>query len=129
MAAPDYVPVKPTDRPRAYASPPRRPDEWMAKRPGEVVGEEINRDEGRVGAPGPDQGYIWTLTPLVEDRLHLGERERKDDVLAGAVAVALKRASIYGRAPVVHDLRVALTIWGFLDPSPAGELVELRRSM
>jgi len=129
VAAPDYVPVKPTDQPRAYASPPRRPDEWLAARPGDVVGDVVERDEGRMGSPGPDQGYIWTLTPLVTGDINLAEREHLDDVLAGAVAVGLKRASSYGRAPVVHDLRVALTIWGYLDATAAPELVELRRKL
>jgi hypothetical protein len=45
------------------------------------------------------------------------------------VAVALKRASLFGRAPVIHDLTVALTIWGFLDAEPAQELVELRKGL
>jgi len=129
MAAPDYVPVKPTDQPRAYASPPRRPEEWLADRPGEVIGDVVERDEGRMGSPGPDQGYIWKLTPLVEGDVHLAEREQMEDVLAGAVAVGLKRASSYGRAPVVHDLRVALTIWGYLDASPAPDLVDIRRRL
>jgi hypothetical protein len=42
--------------------------------------------------------------------------------------VALRRASLFGRAPVVHDLTVALTIWGFLGQAPA-ELVALRRPL
>ena len=126
MAAPDYVPVKPTHQPRSYESPPWRPDVWVADRPAEVIGEVVERDEGQVGSPGPDQGYIWTL---VEGEIHLAEREHMDDVLAGAVAIGLKRASSYGRAPIVHDLRVALTIWGFLDVTPAPELVAVRRKM
>jgi hypothetical protein len=43
------------------------------------------------------------------------------------VAVALKRASLFGRAPVIHDLRVAFTLWGFLDEHADDELVALRR--
>jgi hypothetical protein len=29
---------------------------------------------------------------------------------------------------VIHDLRIALTIWGFLDAEPPAELVQLRRA-
>ena len=47
----------------------------------------------------------------------------------GCVGVALKRASLFGRAPVIHDLTVAFTVWGFLDPSPPAELVSLRRGL
>ena len=49
------------------------------------------------------------------------------DVLAGAATIAMKRSALFGRAPVIHDLTVALTIWGYLDASPDAELVELRR--
>ena len=45
------------------------------------------------------------------------------------MAVALKRASLFGRAPVIHDLTVALTVWGFLDDEPAKELVDLRKHL
>ena len=38
MAAPEYVPIKPTDDPRVrYKSPPWRAGQWLADRPGEVV--------------------------------------------------------------------------------------------
>ena len=30
------------------------------------------------------------------------------------------------RAPVVHDLTIALTIWGWLDTNPPEELVKIR---
>ena len=129
MAAPEFVPLRPTDKPRSYASPPRRDDEWWAVRPGEVVGEggQPDRDAGRMGSPGPDQGYLLTLVPMLRTELHLADREAVADVEAGGVAVALKRASLYGRAPVVHDLRVAYTVWGYLDASAPQDLVDERR--
>jgi hypothetical protein len=79
----------------------------------------------RLGNQGPDQGYMLSLARRFEGRLTLAAGEHERDALAGAVGVALKRASLYGRAPVVHDLTVALTIWGFLGPAPE-ELVALR---
>lgn len=129
MAAPQFVPVDPTHRPRSYASPPRRDDDWMPVRPGELVttGGQPAVDAGRMGAPGPDQGYLLKLVPLLRPDLHLVEGEDRADVEAAGVAVALKRASLFGRAPVVHDLRVAYTVWGLLDPSAPGELVAERR--
>jgi len=128
MAAPEFVPLKPNDRPRNYASPPGRDDEWHAVRPGEVVsdGGQPDLDAGRMGAPGPDQGYLLGLVPLLRDELRLNDGEHQGDVETGGVAVALKRASLFGRAPVVHDLRVAYTVWGFLDASAPAELVAER---
>jgi hypothetical protein len=128
VAAPEFVPTKPTDRPRAYHSPPRRDDEWVPARPGELVttGGQPDLDAGRMGAPGPDQGYLLKLVPLLRDELRLTEREHRADVEAGGVAIALKRASLFGRAPVVHDLRVAYALWGFLDAAAPAELVAER---
>jgi hypothetical protein len=40
--------------------------------------------------------------------------------------VALKRASLFGRAPIIHDLRTAYTVWGFLDASAPADLVAER---
>ena len=36
---------------------------------------------------------------------------------------------MFSRAPVVHDLRMAFTMWGFFDPSPPAELLETRARM
>ena len=36
---------------------------------------------------------------------------------------------MFGRAPVIHDLHIAVTIWGFVDPAPPAELVALRRPL
>ena len=42
--------------------------------------------------------------------------------------MALKRASLFGRAPVLVDLTVALTVWGFLgDASP--EVIAFRQPL
>jgi hypothetical protein len=82
-----------------------------------------------MGFQGPDQGYVLRLVHQFEHRVHLQENEHREDAEAGCIGVALKRASIFGRAPVVHDLTVALTAWGFLDERPAPELVEQRRRM
>jgi hypothetical protein len=127
MAAPEFVPVDRTRPVRGYESPPRLAEPWWSDRPGEVVGE-VQPHGGRFGSQGPDQGYLLALARRFEGRLLLGPGEHERDALAGAVAVGLKRASLYGRAPVVHDLTVALTIWGFLDVAPE-ELVELRRAL
>ena len=128
MAAPEYVPVDRTRLVRAYESPPRRPDPWLADRPGDLQGGQPRGD--RVGYQGPDQGYVLTLARRFEGKLTLRPGEHERDALAGAVAVALKRASLFGRAPIVHDLTVALTIWGYLgEVPPPAELIELRRRM
>ena len=80
----------------------------------------------RLGSPGPDQGYVYVLARRFHGQLQLAADEREEDALAGCSAVALKRASLFGRAPVLVDLTVALTIWGFLGDAPP-ELIAFRQ--
>ncbi|HSL57186.1 MAG TPA: hypothetical protein VK866_05035 [Acidimicrobiales bacterium] len=127
MAAPEFVPVPAHAAVRSYLSPPRRPASWTADRPADVV-DDGQPSGDRFGSPGPDLGYALRLVHQFDDRLVLAEGEHRADVVAGCVALAMKRSSIFGRAPVIHDLTVAFTIWGFLDEAPA-ELVELRRPL
>lgn len=126
MAAPEYVPRPAIQRVRSYSSPPRRPESWVADRPGELRGPQPRGD--RLGSPGPDQGYVYKLARRFQGRLNLTSGEHEADAIAGGVAVALKRASLLGRAPVSVDLTVAFTIWGFLGEGQ-DELVEARKPL
>jgi hypothetical protein len=125
MAAPQYVPGSPTDRPRAYSSPDYVPASWWPIRPAEVQARQPAG--GSFGYQGPDQGYALALAERFRDRLHLSEGESVDDAIQGCLLIALRRASKFGRAPVVHDLTIGFTAWGFLDPSPPPDLVVERR--
>ena len=97
MAAPEYVPLSPTDKTRVYQSPPWSGDQWLADRPGELGGRQPLGP--RLGYPGPDQGFVLKLAHAFEPTLVLVDGETVDDVIAGCGAVALKRASLFGRAP------------------------------
>jgi hypothetical protein len=125
VAAPEYVPVKPMDDVRTYESPPRRPEPWLARRPGDLA--EGQPKGTSLGWPGPDQGYALVLARKMKDRLHLTKGEHMVDAIEGGVAIALKRSSLLGRAPVIHDLTIAFRIWGFLDENAPPELVDMRR--
>jgi hypothetical protein len=121
MAAPEYVPTTKEQQPRrGLGLPPARP--WTADRPGELQAEHA---EGKsFGHPGPDQGYAIVLANRFRDRLVL-DGVSADDAVAGCLGVGLWRASIFGRAPVIHDLDIAFRIWGFLGEADA-ELIALR---
>ena len=123
MAAPDYVPPSFADQPRrSLPLPPAR--RWTATRPADLQrGQPLG---ARLGRPGPDQGYALALAERFEDRLRLAEGEHREDVVTGCVAVALRRGSMFGRAPVVHDLELAFGLFGYLDDAPA-DLVDWRR--
>lgn len=123
MAAPDYVPAPVDDPARVYSSPPWRPESWMADRPAEIAGRQPLGP--RLGDPGPDQGFALRLARQVRGRLVLTSAESEDDAIAGSVAIAMRRSAMFGRAPAIHDITVALTLWGYLSEAPA-DLVAVR---
>jgi len=100
----------------------------MADRPGAVVGDEAPAGPG-LGCQGPDQGYALRLARGFASQLQLQAGEKRGDVIAGCVMVALKRASLFGRAPVSEDLQVAFDHWGYLDAGAPIEVVASRRAL
>jgi hypothetical protein len=126
VAAPEYVPQPAIKHVRSYQSPPRRPGSWTPRRPGDSATGFAGGE--RFGAPGPDQGYALLLARRFEGELSLASDESEHDAMAGAVAVAMKRASLFGRAPVLDDVRVALTVWGFLGDAPP-DLIAYRQPL
>jgi hypothetical protein len=83
----------------------------------------------RLGHPGPDQGYILSLAERMRPRILVTAGESVDDAIQGCIGIALRRASHYGRAPVIHDLDMALTIWGYFLEQPPVELVAVRAQL
>ncbi len=126
MAAPEYVPAPTDDNARVYVSPPWRPDSWMADRPAELDGRQPSGP--RLGSPGPDQGYAMKLAGQFRGRLVLTPGEHEEDALAGCLAIAMRRAAIFGRAPMIHDLTVALSLWSYLVEPPA-DLAAVRKDV
>jgi len=107
------------------------PAPWVPHRPGESrPAPKTGRVVG-LGVPGPDQGYALGLARRFKDRLGLDPDEHADDVLAGAVAIALRRASLFGRAPVASDIELALALFKYLVAEegtwPTADLLEWRR--
>lgn len=84
---------------------------------------------GLYGNHGPDIGYAYRLVHMVSDKLHLAAGESRHDVEGGGIAVAMRRAALCGRAPILADLDVAFTIWGYYDDQPASGLRVLRAEM
>lgn len=123
MAQPDYVPLSTADKVRAPERLPV-PDAWRPDRPAELRGNTHPVGD-RLGTPGPDQGYALKLARQFDGRLVLATGEHHEDAVAGCVAVAMKRAALFGRAPVIYDLDLAFTLWGFTDGAPA-DLVAFR---
>jgi hypothetical protein len=127
VAQPEYVPVKDNERVRVAERLPT-PLPWFPDRPGEVRNEGGPPTGPLYGVAGPDQGYALKLARHLTPRLALDPGESVDDAIEGCLGVALKRAALYGRAPVVTDLELAFTLWGFLGGAPEG-LVSARKTV
>jgi hypothetical protein len=127
MGAPDFVPLKAGPPVRTYQSPPRRPGSWRADRPGDL--DTVQPLGDGLGNPGPDAGFALTIAQTFADRIHLQPGEHRADALRGAAAVAIKRSAHFGRAPVVHDVEIALTAWGFLAAHPDPSVLAVRKPL
>jgi hypothetical protein len=111
-----FVPSDPNARPRqqqnlppGVALPPA--GDWRSDRPGDLPAEQ---PEGPLlGRPGPNVGYAYTLVQRVKDRLRLGPFEHVQDALAVVAEVAGKRAALFGRAPVIGDVDLAIAVLGY----------------
>ena len=120
MAAPKFSPVDQTEPVRGYESPDHVPDSWTPTRPGEIEG--FQPEGPSLGSQGPDQGFALRIAARLRPKVQVAVGENVDDAIRGCLGVALRRASLFSRAPVVHDLTIAFTIWGFLDNNPPAEL-------
>jgi hypothetical protein len=126
VTQPSFVPVVEADQVRrAYQL--HVPEIWTTSRPSELRGTRAPAG-AFLGTPGPDQGFALKLARRFEDRLILGSGEQPEDAMVGCTAVAMRRAASFGRAPVIHDLTLAFTLWGFLPGAPA-DLVAAREPL
>lgn len=124
MPQPPYVPLRSADRVRPVERLPA-PDEWRPDRPGDI--QTVTQPSGdQFGVAGPDQGFGLKLARHFKPRLQLAPNEHAEDAVVGCLAVGLKRAALFGRAPVIYDFELAYTLWGFLGDAPS-ELVKFRK--
>lgn len=112
MTQPKFAPIAKADEVRpSYKLEAPRP--WFPHRPAD--NPKAPRPRTRAGGiPGPDQGYALRLAEVIAPRVVLGPGEHLDDALAAGVALALRRAAAFGRAPVLGDLEFGLSALGYL---------------
>ena len=129
MPTDPFVPPDPADRPRQQqnlppgtALPPAA--RWQAERPGDLGPAQPNG--ALFGTPGPNVGYAYTLAERVADRLQLGHHEALDDVIPVIAEIAGKRAAQFGRAPVIHDVDIAVKLLGY-DGSADTQFTDIRQ--
>jgi hypothetical protein len=125
MTQPSFVPIAEADqvRPALRLETPRP---WVPNRPADL--RFPARPGGpHLGTPGPDQGFALRLARRFEDRLRLHPGESAEDVLVGSALLASRRSALFGRAPTIHDLEAALSLWGYLTSDAPEEMVDVRR--
>jgi len=64
------------------------------------------------------------LARQVAGQATLEPNESVEDVIAGCATIAMRRASLFGRAPVVFDLQLAFTLWGCMGGAPPALVAE-----
>jgi hypothetical protein len=119
--------VSPVDEARGYGSPDHVPGSWVPDRPGEIHGFQPSGQQ--LGFQGPDQGFGIKLANTFRSKIRVSSGELVDDALSGCLGIGLRRASMFSRAPVIHDFTVAFTAWGFLDSTPSDDLVSARQPL
>jgi hypothetical protein len=124
MTQPTFVPITKADQVRP-ALHLQVPGPWIANRPAELRTPTALRGPS-VGTPGTDAGFALRLARRFAHDLKLTEGESEHDALVGCALIAARRAALYGRAPSIYDVQVALGLWAFLVDAPA-EMVAARR--
>jgi len=126
MAVDPYVPTRPEDAPRRSVTIPPAAG-WTAIRPGDLDPAAGPRCTGVLfGTPGPDGGYALTLAARFHDRITPVWPETVHDAEMVGAQVAMRRAGVFGRGPMLVDVELGLSLFGWLGDAPA-ELVEWRR--
>jgi hypothetical protein len=126
VTQPPHVPLQDTDRVRPSSLLPP-PPAWYADRPAEL--RQLTQPVGpRLGSTGPDLGYGLKLARRLESRLEVPEGEHREDAVAGCFGCGARRASSFGRAPVIFDMQWAYTLWGFFGGAPA-DLLAVRADL
>src|SRR5262249_58709872 len=122
------VPERVEDEPRQEPNlppgvkmPPAR--SWVANRPGDIP---AGWPSGKLlGSPGPNVGYALTLANRARDRIVLASHEHAEDAIAVVAEIAMRRAALFGRAPVMPDVEFGMQILGYRGDA-APDVVDLR---
>lgn len=126
MSTQDFVSPKRIDTPRHEQNMPEGvdtpvPQAWIGNRPGDDLLQKKD-NELLLGNPGPNIGYALKIVNNEFDTLYLVEHENEHDVVALLAEIAMRRASVFGRAPVKADVVLAAHILSYdVEPTQGEE--------
>ncbi len=111
----DDKPRQQQNLPPGLGYPPARA--WRADRPGDLVAGRSGFGQSHAGTlrgtPGPNVGYGYTLAERARDRIVVAPHEDRHDAISVVAEIAMKRASAFGRAPVIGDIELAISLLGY----------------
>ena len=113
MATPRFVPVGPRERARPIDFAGIPPARRTQPRAGEVLHQPRARG---FGVPCPDGGYALLLAREVAGDLALAAGDQREDAVWAIATVAMRRAAVVGRAPVIYDVLFASALLAYDDP-------------
>lgn len=117
MPTQDFVFPQKSDSPRHQQNMPEGnenpvPKSWVADRPGDM--ENAGKSQGSLfGHAGPNVGYAYTLVAHVFDTLFLSTNEHRHDVEPLLAEISMRRASHFGRAPIMKDVDCAVHLLSY----------------
>ncbi len=119
MPVDPFVPSQLPDKPRQAQNMPAgvinpASKGWRADRPGDLPN---GQPRGPLfGDPGPNVGFARTIVFRNQDRFDLAPGDHWADAAAVVAELGMKRASSFGRAPVLADIERGMVVVGFDGP-------------
>ncbi len=98
---------------------------WSRPRTGTVTPHDRSARH-LLGTPGPGQGYALLLVREKASKIVIAEGEHHEDVVIGLSALIGKRATAFGRSPIVYDVDFFVQLFGF-DGTADADLLEFRK--
>ena len=130
MTQPDYVPVASGSQLREVESLAIA-EGWTPSRPSELAPLKVSAVEQgtMLGTPSPDSGFALKLARIRVHKLELAEGEHGEDVERAVAAIAIKRAALFSRAPVIYDVDFAIALLGYDESDIPAEVLAHRKSV
>lgn len=127
MSTQDFVSPKRIDEPRHEQNMPEGvdtpiPDAWTPARPGDSLDDSRSESEHLLGNAGPNVGYALSLIAHQRDNIVLAAHEHAHDVEPLLGEIAMRRASHFGRAPMMGDVTFAMKLLSYdVEPTQGEE--------
>lgn len=126
MSTQDFISPNRIDHPRHDQNMPEGnetpvPKSWKASRPGYVGLAKRKETDMLLGNAGPNVGYAMKLSHRQSGEFFLVDHENRHDVEILIAEIAMRRASNFGRAPMIDDIHFATHLLGYDDTPTQGE--------